>query len=83
MYQSNRSLNDRQNIHRNKDYDVALYYFYQGKSCEAHKLFGVHKCIKDEIEGFVFRVWAPNAKAVSVVGEFNSWDSSVNTMKLG
>lgn len=82
MYQSNRSLNDRQNIHRNKDYDVALYYFYQGKSCEAHKFFGVHKCIKDKIEGFVFRVWAPNAKAVSVVGEFNSWDSSVNAMKL-
>jgi 1,4-alpha-glucan branching enzyme len=33
-------------------------------------------------EGFIFRVWAPNAKAISVVGEFNGWDDSSNPMEL-
>lgn len=68
---------------RKKEYDVPLYYFYQGKSCEAHKFFGAHRYIDDDgVQGFIFRVWAPNAKALSVVGEFNSWDDSTNTMQL-
>ncbi len=68
---------------RKKEYDVPLYYFYQGKSCEAHKFFGAHRYIDDDgVQGFIFRVWAPNAKALSVVGEINSWDDSTNTMQL-
>lgn len=68
---------------RNTEYDVPLYYFYQGKSCEAHKFFGAHKYINnDGVSGFIFRVWAPNARALSVVGQFNNWNNKANTMQL-
>lgn len=68
---------------RNTEYDVPLYYFYQGKSCEAHKFFGAHKYINnDGVSGFIFRVWAPNARALSVVGQFNNWNNKANIMQL-
>lgn len=75
---------DKPKLHRKKEYDIPLYYFYQGKNCEAQKFFGSHRHIdqKKGLEGFIFRVWAPNAKALSVVGEFNDWDNTANTMKL-
>lgn len=43
--------------------------FYTGHWFEAYKYFGAHK----EQEGYVFRVFAPGAKGVSVVGEFSGW----------
>lgn len=73
---------DEKVFERNKEYDVPLYFFYQGKNCEAYKFFGTHKLIDDGVEGYIFRVWAPKAKAISVVGEFNQWDSKANPMKL-
>ncbi|MCC8069911.1 MAG: 1,4-alpha-glucan branching protein GlgB [Ruminococcus sp.] len=80
---SNVMATNEPEFQRKKEYDVPLYYFYQGKSCEAHKFFGAHRYIDDDgVQGFIFRVWAPNAKALSVVGEFNSWDDSTNTMQL-
>ena len=44
--------------------------FFEGNTLEAYKLFGVHKAKK----GYSFTVYAPNAKAVAVVGEFNNWE---------
>jgi 1,4-alpha-glucan branching enzyme len=89
MNQLNKQSNNatggkQQKFHRKKEYDVPLYYFYQGKSCEAHKFFGAHKYIDDKTsaEGFIFRVWAPNAMAISVVGEFNQWNNTANPMEL-
>lgn len=46
--------------------------FYSGDSDNAYLYLGCHK----EKNGFVFRVWAPNAKNVSVVGDFNFWNTS-------
>ena len=62
--------------------DFPLYLFYQGKNYEAYKFFGVHSVKKGRGRSFIFRVWAPNASSVSVVGDFNEWDKSKNPMKL-
>ena len=62
--------------------DFPLYLFYQGKNYEAYKFFGVHSKKKGRGQTFNFRVWAPNAKSVSVVGDFNEWDRTKNPMKL-
>ena len=60
--------------------DFPLYLFYQGKNYEAYKFFGVHSGKKGRSKIFTFRVWAPTAVSVSVVGDFNNWDRSCNPM---
>ena len=62
--------------------DFPLYLFYQGKNYESYKFFGVHVRKKGRGKTFIFRVWAPNAVSVSVVGDFNDWDRSKNPMSL-
>ena len=59
-----------------------LYLFHQGTNYKAYEYLGAHPCRKDDEAGFVFRVWAPNAVAVSVVGDFNDWDPDANPMTL-
>ena len=66
----------------NNPNDFPLYLFYQGKNYEAYKFFGVHSKKKGRGKVFVFRVWAPNAVSVSVVGDFNGWDRAANPMYL-
>ncbi|MBQ8961470.1 MAG: 1,4-alpha-glucan branching protein GlgB [Ruminococcus sp.] len=66
----------------NNSNDFPLYLFYQGKNYEAYKFFGVHSKKRGRGKVFTFRVWAPNAVSVSVVGDFNQWDRSKNTMEL-
>ena len=48
--------------------------FKEGENYFAYEYFGVHKATKRKKDGAIFRVWAPNAAAVSVVGDFNNWD---------
>ena len=62
--------------------DFPLYLFYQGKNSESYKFFGVHAVEEDGIKKYRFRVWAPNAKSISVVGEFNNWNREINPMQL-
>ena len=50
--------------------------FHTGNLADAYRYMGSHT----ENGRTVFRVWAPNAKSVSVVGDFNSWDSSASPM---
>ena len=64
-----------------KEYEVPLYLFHQGKNAEAYKLFGSHFVEKDGVSGVVFRVWAPKAADVSVVGDFNHWNREESYMK--
>lgn len=54
------------------DHDV--YLFKEGKHYKLYDKFGAHSVIKDGIQGVYFSVWAPNAKKVSVIGNFNSWN---------
>ena len=49
--------------------NLASYLFHQGTNYRSYEYMGVHR-IGD---GFVFRVWVPNAKEVFLVGEFNAW----------
>lgn len=56
--------------------------FHQGENYYAYRFFGAHKTKKNRKEGVVFRVWAPNASFVSVVGDFNDWNGYVHPMSL-
>ena len=48
--------------------------YHSGTAIRAYEFLGCHPEIRDGIDGFVFRVWAPNAEDVHVVGDFNYWN---------
>ncbi len=58
---------------KNVETDLPIYLFKQGTNFEAYRFFGAHFAQENGESGVKFRVWAPNAKEMSVVGEFNSW----------
>ena len=57
-----------------------LYLFHQGTNYHAQEMLGAHFVEQDRKKGVRFTVWAPNAKAVSVVGEFNDWNVFIHPM---
>ncbi len=62
--------------------DLQSYLFHQGTNFNTYEYLGAHVKIVDGIQGVLFRVWAPNAKSVSVVGDFNGWNVSSNVMNV-
>ena len=58
----------------NQDIRQAAEAFHRGENIRAFDLLGCHRETRDGRDGFVFRVWAPRARAVSVVGDFNFWN---------
>lgn len=60
--------------------NLPLYLFHQGTNSKAYEFMGVHKTVKDGKKCMVCRVWAPNAKAVSIVGDFNQWNPDADPM---
>ncbi|WP_367576332.1 1,4-alpha-glucan branching protein GlgB [Shouchella shacheensis] len=50
-----------------------VYLFHQGTNYYSYKLLGCHEEVQNGARGYRFAVWAPNAEAVSVVGDFNEW----------
>jgi len=61
--------------------DLPIYLFKQGNNCEAYRYFGAHLETRAGESGVVFRVWAPHAAAISVVGDFNSWKPGSHPMR--
>ena len=60
------------------------YVFGQGSHYDIYKKLGAHPCTQNGQKGVFFGVWAPHAREVHVVGNFNNWDTSANPMtKLG
>ena len=57
-----------------------LYLFHQGTNYHAQEMLGAHFIEQNGRRGVRFTVWAPNANAVSVVGDFNDWSVLVNPM---
>ncbi len=60
--------------------EYSLYLFHQGTNYRAYEILGAHFTERDGQKGVRFSVWAPHAKSVSVVGDFNNWDNRVNRM---
>jgi 1,4-alpha-glucan branching enzyme len=58
-----------------------LYLFGEGTHNRAYEKLGAHLVQKDGHHGVHFAVWAPNAKLVSVIGDFNRWDPSANGLR--
>lgn len=54
--------------------------FHNGENFEVYEYLGSHKKTIDQIDGIIFRTWAPNARSISVVGNFNNWDRLINPM---
>lgn len=59
------------------------YLYGQGNHYEIYKKLGAHLVQKGKKKGVYFAVWAPHAKSVSVVGDFNDWDMEANPMERG
>lgn len=58
-----------------------LYLFNAGTHYELYRTLGARIFTHMGIEGVCFAVWAPNAKAIALVGDFNGWDRKVNPMR--
>ena len=61
--------------------DADQYVFGQGTHYEIYKKLGSHFCKKGKKDGVFFAVWAPNAREVYVIGEFNDWSESASPME--
>ncbi len=61
--------------------DLPVYLYKQGNNYEAQRFFGAHLASQRGEPGVMFRLWAPHATAVSVVGDFNSWKPGSHPMK--
>jgi 1,4-alpha-glucan branching enzyme len=61
--------------------ELDLYLAGEGRHEEIHKRLGAHPRELDSVSGTTFAVWAPAARSVAVVGEFNSWDGRLHPMR--
>ena len=70
-------------IQENEHFVTSLdgYLFGHGTHYEIYNKLGAHVCVKGGQEGVVFAVWAPNAKSVHVVGDFNGWNNEADPME--
>jgi 1,4-alpha-glucan branching enzyme len=61
--------------------DMDRYLFNSGTHYNIYNKMGAHFTTVEDVSGTVFRVWAPAARRVSVIGNFNSWDGRVHQMR--
>jgi len=62
--------------------DLDLHLSGEGRHYRLYEKLGAHPRTVDGVDGVSFAVWAPNARRVSVVGDFNDWDGRVHPMRL-
>jgi 1,4-alpha-glucan branching enzyme len=62
------------------DFDLQL--LGEGTHYQAYERLGAHPRIIEGVAGVIFAVWAPNARRVSVVGDWNEWDGRSHPMRL-
>lgn len=62
--------------------ELDLYLHAEGNYLRAFEKMGAHPTVMDGVSGTSFAVWAPNARRVSVVGDFNAWDGRRHPMRL-
>jgi 1,4-alpha-glucan branching enzyme len=61
------------------DYDLHL--LGEGRHWKSYEKLGAQLHVADGVAGVSFAVWAPNAEAVSIVGDFNGWDGQRHPMR--
>ena len=62
--------------------DLDLHLLGEGTHLQLHDKLGAHPLVHGGVPGVVFAVFAPNAKRVSVVGDFNNWDGRRHAMRV-
>ncbi len=61
--------------------ELDIYLLAEGNHLASYQKLGAHPIVHEGVEGIAFAVWAPNAQAVSVVGDFNAWDGRRMAMR--
>jgi 1,4-alpha-glucan branching enzyme len=61
--------------------DLDVHLFCEGTHARIYEKLGAHLTMRDGVLGTQFAVWAPNAQAVSVVGDFNSWRTQATPLE--
>jgi 1,4-alpha-glucan branching enzyme len=62
--------------------ELDIHLIAEGRHLELYERFGAHARAQEGVEGVAFALWAPNAKRVSVVGDFNDWDGRRHPMRF-
>jgi len=67
--------------HTSRLSDLDLHLFREGSHSRLYELLGAHPEICDGVAGCHFALWAPNAHAVSVMGDFNDWNRHTHWLR--
>ena len=62
--------------------DFDIYLFNAGDHHRIYEKLGAHRGVVNGVDGVQFAVWAPEARSVSLIGNFNGWDRRVNCMRV-
>ena len=62
------------------DYDIHL--FKEGNAFQLYAKFGAHEMSVEKKQGVYFALWSPNAKSVSVIGNFNEWNPETHSLEI-
>ena len=80
---SERVIYDPYDFRSPKLTDLDIHLFAEGNHHRIYEKLGAHPTKIDGVEGVYFALWAPNARNVSVLGDFNSWDGRKHQMRRG
>lgn len=62
--------------------DLDRHFMAEGTHLDLYRKLGAHPVAYADVEGTAFAVWAPGARRVSVIGDFNSWDGRCHPMRF-